>query len=167
MENESVLPRSDRLDWDHYFMALAVLIGARSPDPNTAVGSVICGPNNKIISTGYNGLPVGVDCKAINWSRDNKDPLSTKYPFIIHSEANAILSTNEDLTGSTLYVNLHPCNQCAQLIIQKNIKKVYYLKNPYKDTWQVKAAQMLFKWANIEVTQFVPKVPKIEIDFGV
>ena len=48
---------------------------------------------------------------------------------VVHAEANAILhKTCIDLKDCTLYVTLFPCNECAKLIIQSGIKKVYYLE---------------------------------------
>jgi dCMP deaminase len=159
-----VLPRADRDDWEHTFMGIAILMSRRSPDPNTQVGAVLVSLDNRIISTGYNGLPRGISCGQINWSRDNEDELQTKYPFVIHAENNSILSAHEDLTGSSLFVTMHPCNECAQLIIQHGIKKVWYLCNPYKDSWQVKAANRMFGLVDIEVKQFRPEKDTIEIN---
>ena len=46
---------------------------------------------NKILSIGYNGFPMGVSDDVFPWSRDG-EPLMTKYPYVTHSELNAILN---------------------------------------------------------------------------
>ena len=51
--------RTDYLSWDEYFMGVAMLSGMRSKDPNTQVGCCIFSQDNKILSMGYNGLPIG------------------------------------------------------------------------------------------------------------
>ena len=42
-------------------MGVAYLSSMRSKDPNTQVGACIVSQDNKILSMGYNGLPVGCD----------------------------------------------------------------------------------------------------------
>ena len=107
--------------WDEYFISMAVLISMRSVDPSQKNGCVIVDKNNKILSIGYNGFPRG--------SQDELIPLTRpeKHLFIIHSEQNAILNKQFDLTGSTLYVTAFPCLSCVRSIIQAGIKKVVYL----------------------------------------
>ena len=51
--------RDDYINWDEYFMGIAQLSGMRSKDPHTQVGACIVSPDNKILSMGYNGFPIG------------------------------------------------------------------------------------------------------------
>ena len=51
--------REDYISWDEYFMGVALLSAKRSKDPNTQVGCCIVSKDNKILSMGYNGLPMG------------------------------------------------------------------------------------------------------------
>ena len=51
--------KRELLKWDEYFMGIALLSAERSKDPNTSVGACIVSENNKILSLGYNGMPVG------------------------------------------------------------------------------------------------------------
>ena len=53
------MKRKDYINWDEYFMGIAMLAAKRSKDPNTQVGACIVSPDNIIISTGYNGMPKG------------------------------------------------------------------------------------------------------------
>ena len=85
--------RSDYISWDEYFMGVAHLSGMRSKDPNTQVGACIVSPDNKILSMGYNGFPKGCSDDEFPWERENdNDRNLTKYPFVTHSELNAILN---------------------------------------------------------------------------
>ena len=51
--------RQDYITWDEYFMGVAYLSAMRSKDPNTQVGACIVGVDNRILSMGYNGFPMG------------------------------------------------------------------------------------------------------------
>jgi dCMP deaminase len=56
--------------------------------------------------------------------------LKTK-PEVIHAEANAIVKvarSSESSEGASLFVTYSPCMECAKLIYQSGIKKVYYGK---------------------------------------
>ena len=53
------MKRTDYITWDEYFMGVAKLSGMRSKDPSTQVGACIVSQDNKILSMGYNGFPIG------------------------------------------------------------------------------------------------------------
>ncbi|MBP3461263.1 MAG: dCMP deaminase family protein [Bacilli bacterium] len=125
--------RNDYIDWDTYFMLVAKVSALRSKDPNTQVGACIIDDDKKIISCGYNGAPRGFNDDIMPWDRDGNF-LNTKYAYVCHAELNAILNSNCDLRGTTIYVDLFPCNECAKAIIQSGIKKVIYLSDKYNNT---------------------------------
>ena len=106
----------DNISWDEYFMSIALLSSLRSKDGNTKVGACIVSDDHKVLSLGYNGMPLGVSDEEIPWagSKENKPYLETKYPYVCHAELNAILNSNHNLKGSTLYVTLFPCNECSE-----------------------------------------------------
>ena len=64
--------RKDYISWDEYFMGVAQLAGLRSKDPNTQVGACIVSPDNKILSMGYNGLPLGCSDDEFPWAREGE-----------------------------------------------------------------------------------------------
>ena len=41
--------RTDYLSWDEYFMAVAILSGHRSKDPNTQVGACVANKDRKSV----------------------------------------------------------------------------------------------------------------------
>ncbi len=128
------MKRENYLTWDQYFMGLCILSGERSKDPNSQVGACIVDENNRIVSLGYNGAPMGYDDdKDMTWEREGSF-LNTKYAYVCHSELNAILNANKSVRGCKLYVTLFPCNECAKAIIQSGITEVIYLSDKYKDT---------------------------------
>lgn len=106
--------------WDKRFLNLAGHIGGWSKDPSTKCGAVITDSQNRILSTGFNGLPSGVTD-----SHDRLNHRPTKYRMVVHAELNAILFSRCDLTGATIYVNpMPPCAQCAAAIVQSGIARV-------------------------------------------
>lgn len=138
------------ISWDDYFMGVACLSAKRSKDPNTKVGACIVNGKKRIIGIGYNGLPCGCNDLDFPWTNDkNLDELDTKYPYVVHAEPNAILNSTEKLDGSTLYVTLFPCNECAKLIIQSGIKKIIFMEDKYKDTPGNIASRRMFDACNV------------------
>ena len=130
-------------------MSIAKLASLRSCDPNTKVGSVIVDNQHHIIATGYNGFPTGIDESQLPLKREGTF-LETKYPYILHAEANAILnSTIQDIRNSILYVTLFPCNECSKLIIQKGIKEVVYLEDKYPESDSIIASRKLLDLSGI------------------
>lgn len=145
--------RTDHITWDEYFMGVAVLSSLRSKDPNTQVGACIVNPDKRIVGVGYNGFPRGCSDDELPWDRDG-EWIETKYPYVCHAELNAILNSSlPSLKGSTLYVALFPCNECAKAIIQTGIKKVVYLSDKYKDSDSTKASRRMLESAGVELEQ--------------
>lgn len=146
--------RKDYINWDEYFMGVALLSSMRSKDPNTQVGACIVSEDKKIIGVGYNGFPRGCSDDDLPWARTGSF-LETKYPFVCHAELNAILNTNNAamLKGATLYVGLFPCNECAKAVIQSGIKKVVYLSNKYAESDAVKASMLMFQESGVAMEQ--------------
>jgi deoxycytidylate deaminase len=110
-DEASKLKRQDYLPWDDYFMSVAFLSAQRSKDPNTQVGACIVNPSKRVVGIGYNGFPAGCSDDVLPWTRNAAEgTLHTKYPFVCHAEANAILNKGAaDVRGSTIYVALFPC----------------------------------------------------------
>lgn len=90
------------------------------------VGALIV-KEDRVISTGRNGTPVG---------RDNFCEIdSITKPEVVHAEENAILFAARNGTkieGCTLITTHSPCFECAKMIVQSGIKEVYYSEE-YRD----------------------------------
>jgi dCMP deaminase len=142
------MKRKNYISWDNYFMGVAVLSSMRSKDPTTQVGACIVNNQKRIVGIGYNGFPYGVEDDSFPWDK-GENWLDSKYPYVVHAEPNAILNATVSLEGSTLYVTLFPCNECAKLIIQSGIKAVIYLKDKYHDRDSFVASRRMFDAANV------------------
>ncbi len=125
--NEFVKNNKSRLEWDEYFMSIALLASCRSPCERLHVGSVIV-KNNRIISMGYNGFIPGAP--HISRVQDNHEQ------SIIHSEINTITDCAKrgtSLDDAKIYVTHYPCPHCFRSIAASNIKEIVYL-NDYKNS---------------------------------
>ncbi|MFZ4589671.1 MAG: deoxycytidylate deaminase [Ignavibacteria bacterium] len=161
------MKRDDYISWDEYFMGIAMLSSKRSKDPSTQVGACIVDKENKVVGIGYNGFPIGCSDDNLPWERQADSANLTKYPYVVHAEANAILNSTKDLHGARIYVDLFPCNECAKLIIQSGIKEVVFLSDKYKDTDSVKASRRMFHLSGVNERQLIVKNKKIILDYNI
>lgn len=146
-------------------MGVALLAAKRSKDPNTQVGACIVDENNIIISTGYNGLPIGCSDDEYSWEREGSD---TKYQYVVHAELNTILNaTGKSLRGARLYVSLFPCNECAKAIIQSGIREVIYLSDKYANTPSSRTSRRMLTSAGVSTRRLTPRHEPLTIDFNI
>ena len=144
-------------------MGISKLSGMRSKDPHTQVGACIVSEDNKILSMGYNGFPIGCSDDEFPWEREG-GMLDTKYAFVTHSELNAILNyRGGSLVGAKLYVSLFPCNECAKAIIQAGIKTIVYECDKYADTPSTRASKSMLDAAGVRYYQYQGTGRKIEL----
>lgn len=137
--------------WDQRFYDLAAYIADWSKDPSTKVGSVVVEPKSKrIISTGFNGFPAGVE------DHDHRlEDRAIKYEMVVHAEQNALVKAGVTAEGCTLYVTpLPPCARCAVIIIQAGIARVVSPKPDLsREPWatQSRIAEEMFNEAGVQV----------------
>ena len=149
-----------QIEWDDYFMNVAILTSLRSKDKNTKVGSVLVDKCNRIIGCGYNGLPSKIDESQFPTVNDKNLPYNeTKYAYVIHSEMNALLNcTVYDLSDSKLYVTLLPCCDCVKVLLQKGIKEIIYLSDKHHDDPHYVASRKLLDAANVKYRLYDGKI---------
>ena len=101
------------------------------------VGAIVV-KDDRIISIGYNGMPAGWDnnCEdEIQYPDAEGITLKTK-PEVLHAETNAIAKlarSNESGLGADIFITHAPCLDCAKLIYQSGIKRVWY-GTQYRDS---------------------------------
>lgn len=157
--------RKDYISWDEYFMGIAILSAKRSKDPSTQVGACIVNKKNRIVGTGYNGLPAGCSDDDFPWDKHG-DFLETKYPYVCHAELNAILNNiGMDLAGCRIYTALFPCNECSKAIIQSGISEVVYLSDKYEATDAAKASKRMLENAGVLCRKVVTNIQHLQISF--
>ena len=165
------MKREDYISWDEYFMGVAKLAAMRSKDPNTQVGSCIVSVHvDDVVRANLggthndNGFPKGCSDEEFPWERESDDELGTKYPYVTHSELNAILNyRGGSLVGAKIYVSLFPCNECAKAIIQSGIKTVVYDDDKYSQTPSTRASKKMFDAAGVRYYQYTRSGRAIKI----
>lgn len=143
--------------WDTRFMRLAREVSTWSKDPSSKIGAVIVNDRRRILATGYNGFPEGIDD-----SEERLNNREEKYPRIIHAEMNVLLNALKNgvsVEGATLYVyGLPVCPDCTKSIIQAGIRRIvmspdpYVVITPWTEKWDKLSKVMFSEVGNIGIT---------------
>ena len=144
-----------RLNIEDVYMEIAYSVAKLSYAERRQVGCVIV-KDQQIVSFGYNGTPSGFDnsCEETETvyyeNPDTALELIEDHGFtcdngccsrdrtrreVLHAESNAIMKVAKSTMsceGAELYTTTCPCFDCAKLIIQAGISKVYYSEE-YRD----------------------------------
>lgn len=163
--------REDYMSWDEYFMGVAIMASTRSKDPHNIVGACIVNSDNKILSTGYNGLSSGMNDDDFDWESSGEltgIKKNIKDNYVVHAEVNTILNYPGhmlDLRDSTLYVTWFPCSGCASKIVQAGIKKVVYLRM-YSKEEDAEISKIILDAGNVLYEPFTPdkEITKEEVE---
>lgn len=111
-----------RPKWDVYMMRVAYLAATRASCDRKHVGAVIVTPDHRIVATGYNGAPAGMEsCDEVGHQLVDNHCVRT-----LHAESNAIDFAGRGAQGCTLYVTVTPCWDCAKRIINAGIMRVVF-----------------------------------------
>ncbi|MCF7795959.1 dCMP deaminase [Patescibacteria group bacterium] len=148
------------------FMKVAELFAEQSTCISKQIGAVIV-KDERIISTGYNGVPSGqLHCyglfkeelfllKSKPYSKEMEEFKKRHYVFQkeneLHAEMNAIAfaaKNGEILNGTEIYVTFSPCFDCAKMIVACGIKKVYF-----KYLYEKEDSRSFLKENEVEVIQ--------------
>ena len=124
-------------------MKVAETYASLSSAKRLQVGAIVV-KDNRVISIGYNGMPGG-------WDNICEDENNKSKPEVLHAETNAIAKlarSNESGLGAAMFVTHAPCLDCAKLIFQSGISKVYY-RNTYRESFGIEFLEK----SNIDVEQ--------------
>lgn len=119
------------MNWDDYFMGVAMAVGAKSKDASARVGCVLVGADNEVRATGFNGFPRGVD----EWP-GARHQRPEKYLWTEHAERNAIYAaarTGVATLGCRAYLPWFPCMDCARALVQAGIVELVAVEPDLKD----------------------------------
>jgi dCMP deaminase len=123
----------ERIPWDQYFMAQAVLLSLRSTCTRLEVGATLV-RDKRIISGGYNGSVSG-DVHCIDEGCYIQDGHCIR---TIHAEMNALLQCAKLGTataGAEIYVTHFPCLSCTKALLQAGITCIHYLHDYHNNQY--------------------------------
>ena len=135
--------------WDARWIEMAGIVSTWSKDPSTQIGAIAV-KDKRLISTGYNGFPRGIQDLDDRWNNREE-----KYKYVVHAEMNCIYNANyhnQSLKGSTMYiVGLPVCHECAKGIIQAGVIRVVaeFKDAPLKWARSTEITEKMFKEAGI------------------
>ena len=142
---------------DEYFIEIAAVIAKRSTCLRNKVGALFV-RDKRILTTGYNGAPAGLDhCDIMGCAREGVAS-GTRHELCraVHAEQNAIIQAalhGISIEGATLYCTHQPCILCAKMMINARIKKVVYV-HAYPD----ETALQFLEQAGINVKKAEEKI---------
>lgn len=110
----------DRPTVEQNAIELAYKVSERSEDRYKKVGAVALNKENRIVSTGYNGLPSKFELPQCVW--EDRDE---RRKYIIHAEENAITGVPRH-SIETLFCTMIPCIPCLVRLRNHGVKKVIY-----------------------------------------
>lgn len=150
----------DRPGWDEYYMTIAHDVARRANCSRRRVGAIIV-KGRSIVSTGYNGTPMGVrncfDGGCIRCASTVASGQGYDTCTCVHAEANAMLLAARHGTaieGGILYSTLRPCFGCLKESIQAGIHEIVYdVDMPYQGELE-EAYQQLLHEAPITMRQY-------------
>jgi dCMP deaminase len=120
---------------EEYYMGIAIAVREKANCLGRKVGAVLV-KENRIISTGYNGTPEGVenclDGGCIRCARKEQFAPSVGYDVCIcvHAEENALITAARfgiSVEGATAYSTMRPCFTCTRALLQAKIQEIFYL----------------------------------------
>lgn len=115
------MKQHQRPEWTDYFLGIAKVVSQRSHDIHTKHGCVITDQNNRILGVGYNGFPRGLNDKELPITRPEK------YPWMVHSERNALSNCVVRPDNGIAYVTGQCCNDCIIALWQEGVATVYMI----------------------------------------
>lgn len=152
-ENENVIS-SDRIisekDFDREFINLAIKEADLSSDWWRQIGAVLVKEGEVVYKAHNHHLPTDFHLATFGDPRSNFDKGEKPEIYTsIHSEANIVAMGAKDgvsLKEGSIYVTTFPCSNCARLLCEAGIKKVFY-KNGYSRL----DAEDIFKSYGVEI----------------
>ena len=135
-----------------YFMDVAIGASNLSHAQRRKTGCVIVKDRN-ILAFGYNGTPEGYDnsCEYTTWDVFGVPKLVTK-PEVLHAEENAIAKiarSTQSSDGSTAFITLSPCINCAKLLKNAGVTTVIY-----KDDYRIMDGVEFLKKCGVQVIKY-------------
>lgn len=108
-------------------LLVATSLAQRATCRKLKVGCVIVDKYNKIIGTGYNGVPMGMvhctdePCAGVH------APKGSDLCEAVHAEQNALMQCTDVRSIKTVYITHAPCMRCTKLLLNTSCETIVFL----------------------------------------
>jgi dCMP deaminase len=135
MAPHSELFQQPVISTEKYYMNIAIAVRKKANCLGRRVGAILV-RENRIISTGYNGTPEGVDncldggCVRCRDKQTYQASVGYDVCICVHAEQNALITAARfgiSIEGATAYSTMRPCFDCSKALLQAKVSGIYYL----------------------------------------
>jgi dCMP deaminase len=130
--------------WDERYIQMACLVASWSKDPDRQVGCVLTDEYNRVVATGYNGLPRGIDIDRLQ--------VEDKLAITIHAELNALLAIKGQAVSAYVWPYF-PCATCAAALAQHGVCRIISKRMPQNERWRFDLTEYICKEKEIELIE--------------
>lgn len=117
-----------RPDIDTYFTMMAMLVASRGTCIRRQVGCVLVDAHNRVLATGYNGVPSGfthcIDRPCLGASCKSGQGLDLCEA--IHGEQNALLQCRDKDLINAAFCTTAPCVHCVKLLLNTPCRSIIF-----------------------------------------
>lgn len=128
------IKKSDRVSREEYFLMMAVLASSRGTCVRRKTGCVLVDKKNRVIGTGYNGVPSGMTHCIDDGDTSSPIALCPGHDaapgealdecFAVHAEMNAILRCSATHKIAVAYCTHTPCIHCMKLLLNTTCERI-------------------------------------------
>ena len=135
MSPQSGLLEAPGISTEKYYMNIAMAVRKKANCLGRRVGALLV-KENRIISTGYNGTPEGVEncldggCVRCKDKQTYQASVGYDVCICVHAEQNALTTGARfgiSIEGATAYSTMRPCFDCTKALLQAKVTGIYYL----------------------------------------
>lgn len=143
-----------RPSWDEHYIGMAEQIAKMGTCARRQVGCVLVDARNRVVSTGFNGVPPGwPHCSTEVVSRcpgaEAKSGTRLDECNANHAEANALIYCPNPELIRTCYVTCSPCINCVKMLLVTGCSRIVfkeeYPQKESKELWTKHDKRMLWK----------------------
>ncbi len=123
----------DRVPWEEYFLDITYMVAKRSTCIRRTIGAIAV-IGKRIVATGYNGPPPGIEhCAELGGCMRKQLNIPSgeqqERCRAVHSEENIIIQAaihGISLKGAVIYCTNQPCSMCARKLVSIGLNKLIY-----------------------------------------
>jgi len=120
-----------RPDIDEYYMSMALIASLRSTCARRRVGCILVDQHNRVLSTGYNGVPAGmphcIDTPCPGANHKTGEGLSVCEAS--HAEISALIDCRDIKAITTIYCTTAPCIDCVKALLNSSASRIVFMED--------------------------------------